>query len=61
MVGKTHGNAQISQHKANYIVNLGKVSAADIATLIVQAHREVLARSGMQLALNVELLGEWQQ
>ncbi|MHB8599549.1 MAG: UDP-N-acetylmuramate dehydrogenase [Ktedonobacteraceae bacterium] len=61
MAGKRHGNAQISQHNANYIVNLGKVSASDIAALLVQAHQQVLAQSGMQLALNVELLGEWQQ
>lgn len=61
MAGKMHGNAQISPYNANYIVNLGKVSAADIATLIIQAHQQVLAQSGMQLALNVELLGEWQQ
>lgn len=60
MAGKMHGNAQISQYNANYIVNLGKVSAADIATLIVEAHQQVLAQSGIRLALNVELLGEWQ-
>jgi len=61
MAGKMHGNAQISRHNANYIVNLGKVRATDIATLIVEAHQRVLARSGIPLALNVELIGEWQQ
>lgn len=60
LAGKRRGNAQISQHNANYIVNLGKVSAADIAALIVEAHQQVLAQLGIQLALNVELLGEWQ-
>ena len=60
LAGKRRGNAQISQHNANYIVNLGKVSAAEIAALIVEAHQQVLAQSGIQLALNVELLGEWQ-
>lgn len=59
LAGRRRGNAQISQHNANYIVNLGKVSAADIAALIVDAHQQVLAQSGIQLALNVELLGEW--
>ena len=55
------GNAQISKHNANYIVNLGNASTADIAALIVEAHQRVLAQTGIQLALNVELLGEWQQ
>jgi UDP-N-acetylmuramate dehydrogenase len=61
LVGKMHGNAQISKHNANYIVNLGSVSAANIAALIIEAHQQVLAQSGIHLALNVELLGEWQQ
>lgn len=61
LAGKLHGKAQISKQNANYIVNLGSVSAADIAALIVEAHQQVLAHSGIHLALNVELLGEWQQ
>lgn len=61
LAGKMQGNAQISKHNANYIVNLGRVTAADIAALIVEAHRQVLAQSGIHLSLNVELLGEWQQ
>ena len=60
LAGKRHGNAQISTYNANYIVNLGSVTAANIAALIVEAHQQVLAQSGIQLALNVELLGEWQ-
>lgn len=61
LAGKRHGNAQISLHNANYIVNLGEVSATDIAALIVETQQQVFAQSGIQLALNVELLGEWQQ
>lgn len=60
MAGKMYGNAQVSPYNANYIVNLGSVSAADIAALIVEAHQQVRAHSGIQLALNVELIGEWQ-
>ncbi len=59
LAGKMQGNAQISTHNANYIVNLGSVTAADIAALIVEAHQQVLAQSGIHLSLNVELLGEW--
>ena len=59
VAGRRHGNAQISERNPNYIVNLGGARASDIATLIVEAHQEVLARHGMDLALNIELLGEW--
>lgn len=57
--GKIHGKAQISEHNANYIINLGGASAQDIASLIVEAHQRVLEQSGIHLALNVELLGAW--
>ena len=61
MAGKRHGNAQIFERNANYIINLGDASASDIAALIAQAHQQVLATSGVNLALNVELLGAWQK
>ena len=60
LAGKRHGNAQISPLNANYIVNLGSVTATTIADLIVEAHQRVLAQTGIHLELNVELLGEWQ-
>lgn len=59
LAGKRYGNAQISKQNANYIVNLGTVTATDIAALIVEAHEQVLAQMGISLGLNVELLGEW--
>jgi UDP-N-acetylmuramate dehydrogenase len=58
--GKVHGKAQISERNANYIVNLGGASAADIAALIVEAHQRVLEQFGMNLELDVELRGAWQ-
>ncbi len=57
--GITRGNAQISPHNANYIVNLGGATAADILALIIEAHQQVLSTCGIHLALNVELLGMW--
>ncbi len=59
IAGRRHGNAQISECNANYIVNLGGATASDIAALIVEAHQEVLAHRNIHLMLNVELLGEW--
>jgi len=40
-------------------VNLEDASAIDIATLAVEAHQHVLKQSGVHLALNIDLLGEW--
>lgn len=61
VAGRRRGNAQISERNANYIVNLGGATAADIAALLVEAHQEVLTRFHIHLSLNVELLGEWHQ
>lgn len=59
LAGKTLGNAQISPRNANYIVNLVDATASAIATLIIEAHQQVLAQSGIHLEPNVELLGDW--
>ena len=61
VAGRKYGKAQISEINANYIVNLGGATATDIASLIVEAHQEVLTRFHIHLSLNVELLGEWHQ
>lgn len=57
--GKTHGKAQISPRHANFIVNVGGASAADIAALIMEAHNRVLEQFGVNLELEVELRGVW--
>lgn len=58
--GKTLGKAQISERNANYIVNWGGAQSADVAALIMEAHRRVLEQLGVDLELDVELLGEWE-
>ena len=57
--GKTIGNAKITEQNANYIANLGEATAAEIMSLILMAHQQVLAKSGIDLLLNLEILGEW--
>jgi UDP-N-acetylmuramate dehydrogenase len=57
--GKTTGQAKINEQNANYITNQGGATAAEIMSLITVAHQQVLAQSGIDLALNVEILGEW--
>ena len=57
--GKTHGKAQISQRHANFFVNLGGATAADVVALIVEARNNVHEQFGVDLELEVELRGEW--
>ncbi len=57
--GRVHGKAQISERHANFIVNLGGASAADVVALIVEARNRVLTQLGVDLELEVELRGEW--
>lgn len=59
MKGMMHGKAQISERHANFIVNVGGASAADVAALIQEAHNRVQAQFGVDLELEVELRGEW--
>ena len=57
--GRIHGKAQISERHANFIVNSGGASAADVVALIVEARNRVLEQFGVELELEVELRGEW--
>jgi len=56
--GKRIGNAAISSKHANFIVNLGGASAADIEALIVEARRRVLERFGVALECEVRIVGD---
>lgn len=53
------GGAQISPMHANFIVNMGGATAADIVALMALAQRTVRARTGIELELEVELRGDW--
>lgn len=57
--GKRIGNAEISTVHANFIVNHGVCSASDVKKLIEIARQEVAKQSGLELELEVELVGEW--
>ena len=57
--GRIHGKAQISERHANFIVNQGGASAADVVALIVEARNRVIEQFGVELELEVELRGEW--
>lgn len=55
--GVSCGGAQISPEHANFIVNRGGATAADVITLLARAHDAVLERYGIDLACEVKLLG----
>jgi UDP-N-acetylmuramate dehydrogenase len=57
--GAIYGGAQISPKHANFIVNNGGATAADILALIALARRTVLERFDVALELEVELRGDW--
>lgn len=57
--GTSQGGAVISPVHANFIVNEGTATAADIRTLIDRARQTVEAQTGIRLELEIELLGEY--
>lgn len=58
--GKAHGKARISERHANFIVNSGGASAADVVTLIAEARQRVKEQFKVDLELEVELRGAWE-
>lgn len=59
--GQRHGAAEISPLHANFIINHGGATAADVKALIDLARRAVEAQFGVVLELEIELLGEWEE
>ena len=55
--GERRGGAQISDKHANFIVNLGEATAADVVELIALARAKVLAATGIELQPEVRLVG----
>ncbi len=56
--GKTTGGAQVSKKHANFIVNLGNATAADIENLINEIRMTVLQKTGIELHPEVRIIGE---
>ncbi len=55
--GAKHGGAQISTLHANFIVNAGGASAADVLALIGHARAAVRLRTGVLLEPEVRIWG----
>ena len=52
------GGAYISEKHANFIINDGSATAADIEALILSVQQTVRERTGVQLELEVKIIGE---
>lgn len=57
--GQRVGNAEISPVHANFFINHGQTRAADVKALIDLARQTVRQKFGVELELEIELLGEW--
>ncbi|HYC35085.1 MAG TPA: UDP-N-acetylmuramate dehydrogenase [Usitatibacter sp.] len=56
--GLTLGGAQVSKKHANFIVNIGGATAADIESLLNHVQGEVLKKTGVALVREVRIVGE---
>ncbi|MDY0189794.1 MAG: UDP-N-acetylmuramate dehydrogenase [Desulfuromonas sp.] len=57
--GAEVGGAQVSMQHANFIVNNGSASAADIITLIAKVQHQVAQHTGYHLQPEVKMLGDF--
>lgn len=57
--GHRIGAAQVSEKHANFLINTGGATAADLRALIDHVRRVVAERSGIDLQPEVHLAGEW--
>jgi len=59
--GHRHGNAMFSDRHANFIVNLGGATAADVRVLMTEAQRRVLESRAIRLEPEIKLVGDWSE
>lgn len=57
--GKRVGDVEVSPKHANFFVNTGKASAQDYYTLIRLVQQKVAQSTGVQLDLEIELIGDF--
>lgn len=58
--GTRIGGAQISEKHANFFLNVAEATAAEVRALIDLARTRVHEQFGVNLELEIELVGEWQ-
>ena len=58
--GTRIGNAEISPVHGNFFINHGETKASDVYSLIRLTQKTVMEKFGVQLELEVEMIGDWQ-
>ena len=58
--GRRVGGAEISPKHANFVMNTGGATAADVRALIDQVQEKVWAAFAQRLEPEIEFLGDWQ-
>jgi UDP-N-acetylenolpyruvoylglucosamine reductase len=56
--GLTAGDAQVSEVHANFIINRGEATAAEVLELIEQVRTRVRAAENIELELEICVIGE---
>jgi UDP-N-acetylmuramate dehydrogenase len=56
--GRQLGGAQVSELHANYIINTGGATAANVLNLIELIQKEVKAQTGYELKTEISVIGE---
>lgn len=59
--GSRVGDAEVSLVHGNFFLNRGNASAEDIAALIERVRETVKGKFGVDLALEIQLIGDWDQ
>jgi UDP-N-acetylmuramate dehydrogenase len=59
--GKKMGKVEISQKHANFFINQDSATAGDYYALIRLVQKEVAEKFGINLELEIELLGDWKE
>ena len=57
--GRRVGTAEISPVHANFFINHGQTKAEDVRALVNLAQKTVAEKFGVNLELEIELIGEW--
>jgi UDP-N-acetylmuramate dehydrogenase len=57
--GTRIGNAEISTLHGNFFINRGETSASEVRALIDLTRKTVKEKLGVELELEIELIGEW--
>jgi len=57
--GTRIGTAEISPVHANFLINHGQTKAEDVRALVNLAQKTVAEKFGVDLELEIELIGEW--